>query len=74
MEIHLLRGNLCTMDRYRFFFWNRHGREILMFFSTQHSLLTSIVFLTIHDTLLIARRIVDNEPFFAMVSNAVDTM
>ena len=41
-------------------------------FTTQHSLATSVVFLTIHDTLLIAcgqRAFV-----FAMVSNADDTM
>ena len=55
MEINPLRGNLCTITDIAL---NRHGREIL--FAT---FLTSVVFLTIHDT----------SSFFVMVSNTVNT-
>ena len=48
-----MRGTLCTSTDIVFFFLNRHGREIYL--SMQHSLPTSVVFLTIHDRLLIAR-------------------
>ena len=67
------------MNCVRFFFLSRHGREILFFFSTEHSSITSVVFLTIHAALLIARGqraflvSVLGVFFFAMVSNLVDT-
>ena len=50
MEMNLLRGILSTIT---FFGTAMDVRSC--FFSPQHSLLTSFVFLTIHDTLLIAR-------------------
>ena len=57
--------------RYRFFS-TRHGRD--SFFSQRNvSFPTSVVFLTIHDTLLIARG-QRASFFFAMVLSAVDTM
>ena len=55
MEINHLRGNLLTITDIVFFLWNRHGRRILIFFFTQPPFLTSVVFLTLHDTLLTTR-------------------
>ena len=49
MDIDTLRSNLSTITDV--FFLNRHGREILFFF-TQRPFLTSVVFLTLDDTLL----------------------
>ena len=72
MQINPLRGNLCTSTD--IVFWEGKPPWTWdLFFSTQHSLLTVVVFLAIHDTLLIAR---GHRTFllFAMVSNAVDTM
>ena len=45
-------------------------RDLVFIISTQHSLPTSVVFLTTHDTLLTGQRTF----FVAMVSNAVDTL
>ena len=36
MEINSLRGDLCTITDI-VFFWNRHGREISFFFTTQQT-------------------------------------
>ena len=80
MEMNPLRGNLWTIADIVFFLWNRHGRRILIFF-TQRPFLSSVVFLTLHDTLLTTRGrrgfivlVFFCCVFFAMVSNAVDTL
>ena len=54
MEINPLLGNLWTITDIVFSLWNRHGRRILTFF-TQRPILTSVVFLTLHVTLLTTR-------------------
>ena len=76
MEINSLRGNVSTMTDIVLFLWYRHGRRSLIFF-TQRPFLSSVVFLTLRDTLLTAR---GRRGFivcffrFSMVSNAADTM
>ena len=54
MEINSLRCSLSTITDIVFFLWNRHGREILFFF-TQRPFLTFVVFLSLHDTWLTTR-------------------
>ena len=55
VEINSLRCDLSTITGIVFFLWNRHGRRILIFFFTQRPVLTSVVCLTLHDTLLTMR-------------------
>ena len=75
MEINPLGGNLLTVTDIVFFLWNRHGRRILIFF-TQRPILTSVVLLTLHDTLLTTRgrRGFIVFLFFVMSSNVGDTL
>ena len=77
MEINPLRSNSSTITDIVVFLWNRHGRRILFFF-TPRPFLTSVVCVTLHGTLLIARGqrafFVLVFSFFSMVSNVVDTM
>ena len=54
MEINSLRSNLSTITDIIVFLWNSHGR-VIFFFVTQRPFLTSVVFLTLHDTLLTTR-------------------
>ena len=51
----MVSGNLSTITDIVFFLWNRHGHRLLMFFFTQRPFLTSVVVLTLHDTLLTTR-------------------
>ena len=53
MEINSLRGNLWMITDIVLFLWNRHRRRI--FFFTQRPFLTSVLFLTFHDTLQTTR-------------------
>ena len=76
MELNRLRGNLCTIAGIVLFCGT--AINVRFFFFAQHSP-TSVVFLTIHDTLLTARGrrfslFLSYAFFFAMVSNDVDTM
>ena len=77
MEINFLRSSSCTIAEIDLFLWNSHGREIL-FFPRNIPLPTSVVFLTVHGTLLTARgrRVFSVSVFyvFSMASNAHDTM
>ena len=55
MDINLLRVKFMCDYRYRFVLWNSCLREILFSFHVTFPFPTSVVFLTIHDTLLTAR-------------------
>ena len=54
MEKNSLWCNLSTITDIILFMWNRHGRQSL-FFSRNVPFQTSVVFLTLHDTLLTTR-------------------
>ena len=79
MDINSLRGNLSTISDIVFSCGTVIDvRSCFVFFFTQRPFQTSVVFLTIHDTMLSARGTLFcfclMRFFFAMASNAVDTM